>query len=62
MTFRAKAAAWRKLAVMPALPDDTERQRLLAENAFQGKDVDLLSTTMKQALTLSQASFRYCRG
>jgi hypothetical protein len=37
--FKPKAAAWRQLAVKPELPEDAHRHQVLAESAFQSKDV-----------------------
>ncbi len=37
--FKPKAAAWRQLAVKPEMPEDAHRHQVLAENAFQAKDM-----------------------
>jgi hypothetical protein len=37
--FKPKAAAWRQLAVKPEMPEEAHRHQVLAENAFQAKDV-----------------------
>jgi hypothetical protein len=37
--FKPKAAAWRQLAVKPDMPEEAHRHQVLAENAFQAKDV-----------------------
>ena len=36
--FRAQAAAWRALAVKPEMPEETRRQRVLAESYLREKD------------------------
>lgn len=37
--FKPKAAAWRQLAVKPEMPEEAHRHQVLAENAFQAKDM-----------------------
>jgi len=37
--FKPKAAAWRQLAVKPEMPEEAHRHQVLAENAFQAKDI-----------------------
>jgi tetratricopeptide (TPR) repeat protein len=36
--FQKKAKAWRALTVKPALPEDVQRCRIMAEDAFKNKD------------------------
>lgn len=37
--FKPKAAQWRQLAVKPEMPEEAHRHQVLAENAYQAKDV-----------------------
>jgi hypothetical protein len=37
--FKPKAAQWRQLAVKPELPEEAHRHQVLAENAYQSKDI-----------------------
>jgi hypothetical protein len=37
--FKPKAAEWRQLAVKPELPEEAHRHQVLAENAYQSKDI-----------------------
>ena len=37
--FKLKAAAWRRLATKPEMPEEAHRHQVLAEHAFQSKDV-----------------------
>jgi hypothetical protein len=37
--FKPKAAQWRQLAVKPEMPEEAHRHQVLAENAFQAKDI-----------------------
>jgi len=37
--FKPKAAEWRQLAVKPEMPEEAHRHQVLAENAYQAKDI-----------------------
>ncbi len=37
--FKPKAAAWRQQAIKPEMPEEAHRHQVLAENAFQSKDL-----------------------
>jgi tetratricopeptide (TPR) repeat protein len=37
--FKPKAAEWRQLVVKPEMPEEAHRHQVLAENAYQGKDI-----------------------
>jgi hypothetical protein len=48
--FKLKAAAWRQQAVKPEMPEEAHRHQVLAENAFQSKDVGKAVLEYGQAL------------
>jgi hypothetical protein len=48
--FKPKAAAWRQLAVKPEMPEEAHRHQVLAENAFQAKDVGKAISEYRAAL------------
>jgi tetratricopeptide (TPR) repeat protein len=51
--FKPKAAQWRQLAVKPELPEDAHRHQVLAENAYQQKDI-------AKAIAEYEAALRVC--
>jgi tetratricopeptide (TPR) repeat protein len=48
--FKPKAAAWRQLAVKPEMPEEAHRHQVLAENAFQAKNVGKAISEYEAAL------------
>jgi hypothetical protein len=48
--FKPKAAAWRQLAAKPEMPEEAHRHQVLAENAFQAKDVGKAISEYEAAL------------
>jgi hypothetical protein len=50
--FKEEAAAWRALPVKPALPDDAQRFRIVAEDAFKNKDFEKAVEYYERGLTI----------
>ena len=50
--FLEKARAWRTLRVKPDLPEDVRRYRLLAEDAFQNKEIEKAADYYEQGLEI----------
>jgi tetratricopeptide (TPR) repeat protein len=50
--FQQKAKAWRVLTVKPALPEDVQRCRVMAEDAFNNKDFEKALKYYKKGLAI----------
>jgi tetratricopeptide (TPR) repeat protein len=51
-TFKPKAAAWRLQPVKPEMPEEAHRHQVLAEHAYQAKDMDKAIAEYAAALAI----------